>query len=90
MENLSEKTSEILTLEEKNKILHDLFEWEEWELDASFLYKWKWAELYEKISLAMSWLSRITTESRIVLLYTFVPISFEIHPFYQNICKIKR
>lgn len=55
MENLSEKNSEILTLEEKNKILHDLFEWEEWELDASFLYKWKWAELYEKISLDESY-----------------------------------
>ena len=37
-------------IQERDKILHDLFLWKEGELNSSFLYKWKWAELYEEIS----------------------------------------
>lgn len=44
-----EKKVENLSDNEKNKILYDLFFWEEWKLDSSFLYKWSWAKLYEKI-----------------------------------------
>lgn len=50
MESLNSNTEQILTDTEREKILYYLFEWKDWELDASFLYKWKWAELYEKIS----------------------------------------
>ena len=50
MENLNEKNNKVLTDIEKDNILRTLFEWKEWELDAKFLYKWKWAELYEKAS----------------------------------------
>ena len=51
MEKFNEDNDRILTDKERDEILHDLFEWEEWDVDSSFLYKWKWAELYEKISL---------------------------------------
>lgn len=51
MEKFNENNDRILTDKERDEILHDLFEWEEWDVDSSFLYKWKWAELYEKISL---------------------------------------
>lgn len=50
MESLNNNTEQILTNIERDNILRILFEWKEWELDASFLYKWKWAELYEKAS----------------------------------------
>ena len=51
MENLNSNTEQILTDAEREKILLDLFKWQDWDLDASsFLYKWKWAELYEKAS----------------------------------------
>ena len=39
-----------LSPSERDQILKDLFEWKEWSVDSSFLYKWKWAELYERIS----------------------------------------
>ena len=39
-----------LSPNERDQILKDLFEWREWAVDSSFLYKWKWAELYERIS----------------------------------------
>ena len=39
----------ILSTAEKDKILQDLFS-NNWELDSSFLYKWKGAELYKAIS----------------------------------------
>ena len=39
-----------LTDTEKDHILLTLFWQKEWEIDSSFLYKWKWAELYDKIS----------------------------------------
>jgi len=45
-----EKIVEKLSDKENFKIFNDLFFWKEWELDSAFLYKWKWAELYEKIS----------------------------------------
>ena len=44
----SEHTNNALTDGEKDAVLYDLFKWR--TLDSSFLYKWKWAELYEKIS----------------------------------------
>ena len=44
------KKVENLSYNEKFKIFNDLFFWKEWELDSAFLYKWKWAELYAKIS----------------------------------------
>jgi len=50
MENIREWNDSILTNQERDKILYDLFRWGEWSLDSSFLYKWKWAELYEQIS----------------------------------------
>lgn len=50
MENLSGNPEEILTNEERDNILNDLFLWKEWALDSSFLYKWKGAELYANIS----------------------------------------
>ena len=51
MENLTSNSEEILTEVERDDILSVLFEWKEGELNASsFLYKWKWAELYEKAS----------------------------------------
>ena len=40
----------ILTNQERDQILYSLFLWKDWKVDSSFLYKWKWAELYEKIS----------------------------------------
>jgi len=56
MENLNSNTEQILTDAEREKILLSLFKWEDWELDASsFLYKWKWAELYEKASTSESY-----------------------------------
>lgn len=50
MEKFKEENDSILNDQERDKILHDLFEWQEWKLDSSFLYKWKWAELYADIS----------------------------------------
>lgn len=50
MENIREWNDSILTNQERDKILYDLFRWGEWSLDSSFLYKWKWAELYADIS----------------------------------------
>ncbi len=50
MENLNSNTEQILSNIERDNILRNLFEWKEWALDSSFLYKWKWAELYEKAS----------------------------------------
>ena len=50
MENLNNNTEQILTNIERDNILRILFEWKDWKLDAAFLYKWKWAELYEKAS----------------------------------------
>ena len=50
MENLNSNTEQILSNIERDNILRNLFEWKEWTLDSSFLYKWKWAELYEKAS----------------------------------------
>ena len=41
--------SNTLTIDERHDILMKLFWLKEWELDSSFLYKWNWAELYEKI-----------------------------------------
>ena len=39
-----------LSPSERDQILRGLFEWKEWSVDSSFLYLWKWAELYELIS----------------------------------------
>lgn len=50
MENIREKNDSILSENERDKILYDLFLRRGWCLDSSFLYKWKWAELYEQIS----------------------------------------
>ena len=44
------KEKVLLTDTEKDDILLTLFWEKEWELDSSFLYKWKWAELYDQIS----------------------------------------
>ena len=49
MESLNH-SEQILKDKERDTILSDLFLWKEWDLDSSFLYKWKWAELYENIS----------------------------------------
>lgn len=49
MESLNHN-EQILKDKERDTILCDLFLWKEWDLDSSFLYKWKWAELYENIS----------------------------------------
>lgn len=44
------KEEDILTSDEKCDILMKLFWLKRGELDSSFLYKWKWADLYDKIS----------------------------------------
>lgn len=50
MENLNESRIDVLTNEERDELLQNLFEWEEESLDSSFLYMWKWAELYWEIT----------------------------------------
>ena len=68
-----EKKVENLSDKEKYKIFNDLFFWKEWELDSAFLYKWKWAELYEKISkdenypfidIEISWLKELKLDKK--------------------------
>ena len=44
----NEHTNNVLTDRERDEVLYKLFN--RYTLDSSFLYKWKWAELYEKIS----------------------------------------
>lgn len=44
-----QEPEQVLTNSERDNILNSLF-LNKGEVDSSFLYKWKWAELYEKIS----------------------------------------
>ena len=48
--NTTREQEQVLSNTERDNILNDLFLWKESELDSSFLYKWKWADLYANIS----------------------------------------
>ena len=50
METFNEDSDSTLEVEERDEILRILFKQKSWDLDSSFLYKWKWAKLYEEAS----------------------------------------
>ena len=43
--NTAREQEQVLSNAQRDEILNDLFLWKESDLDSSFLYKWKWADL---------------------------------------------